>query len=178
MRQWIAAGLISAALIAAAAQAHASDDSVTFFSNVHITPDAPVHDAVCFFCNLRDDGTVSHDIVVSFSSVEIDGSAQHDVVTIFGNVHAADNASIGNDLVNVFGNVDLGENVTIGHDAVTFFSSVHAPSSVRVDGNRVSIPAVIFWGPAALFFLIIALIVIAVPSRRSRWPSGYPPQPM
>jgi len=177
MRFWLAVGLLAAAVAAAPTPARANDDAVQFFSSIHVTPDSQVHDAVCFFCSVSDEGKVSGDIVVFFGSINISGEAQHDVVSFFGSVHTGDNVTIAHDLVSIFGSVRLGENTSVGRDAVSIFGSIHAPASAHIGGDRVSIPAIIFYGPSLLIIGIIVLIVYEVRNRRYRWPIGYPPQP-
>jgi hypothetical protein len=177
MRLWLAAGLLAAAVAAAPTPARANDDAVQFFSNIHVTPDAPVHDAVCFFCSVEVDGKVTGDIVSFFGSVHISGEAQRDVVSFFGSVRIDDNATIGRDLVSILGSVRLGENSSVGRDAVSLFGNIHAPASAHIGGDRVSIPAIIFYGPLLLIIGIIVLIVHEIRSRRYRWPAGYPPPP-
>lgn len=177
MRYWFALGLL-AAVVAAPTAARANNDAVQFLTDIHVTPETPVHDAVCFFCSVHDEGTVNHDIVVFFGSIDISGSARHDVVSLFGSVDAHDNASIEHDLVSIFGGLRLGENVTVGHDAVAIFSSIHAAPSATVGGNRVSIPAILFWGPVSIPILLIVVIVYVVRERGRRWPPpGYPLPP-
>ena len=107
MRSWFALGLF-VAIAAAPTAARANNDVVQFFSDIHVTPDTPVHDAVCLFCSVQVEGTVNHDIVVLFGSIDISGSARHDVVSVFGSVNIHDNASIEHDLVSVFGSLQLG----------------------------------------------------------------------
>lgn len=176
MHRLLAASLLAAALAALSTPAHANQDAVQLFSNIRVTADQPVHDAVCFFCNVRVEGKVTHDIVVFFGNVHLAGEAQHDVVTFFGSVHAEDNSSIGHDLVDFFGGVRLGENVTVGGDMVSMFGVVHAPASVRVARDRVLIPAWIFWSPVLVVVLVAVPIIAEVRNRRRRWPvAGYPP---
>lgn len=177
MRFWLAAGLLAATVAAAPTPARANDDAVQFFSNIHVTPDSPVHDAVCFFCSVQVDGKITGDIVVFFGSIHISGEAQHDVVNFFGSVRTDDNVTIAHDLVSIFGSVRLGENSSVGRDAVSLFGSMHAPASAHIGGDRVSIPGIIFYGPSLLIIGIIVLIVHEIRSRRYRWPVGYPPPP-
>lgn len=178
MRFWIALGLLPA-IVGAPTAARANNDAVQFFTDIHVTPETPVHDAVCFFCSVHDDGAINHDVVVFFGSIDINGSAGHDVVNLFGSVNAHDNASIAHDLVSIFGTLRLGENVSVGHDAVAVFSSVYARPSTTFGGSRVTIPAILFWGPLAIPVFLIVLIVYIVRERSHRWPPpGYPPPPM
>lgn len=175
MRLWLAAGLV-AALAAAPVVAHADQDAVQAFSDIHITPESPAHDVVCFFCSVHDDGTVTGDIVALFGSIDISGTASHDVVSLFGGVDVDDNASIARDLVSIFGSLRLGQNATVGRDAVALFSSIQASASATVKGQRVSIPAIFFWGPITIPVLLIFLIIYLVRERHRRWiPPVYPP---
>lgn len=175
----LAAGLLAGLIAAAPVPARANSDIIHLLSDIHVTPDTPVHDAICFFCSIRNDGTISGDTVVFFGSVHISGTSERDVVGILSTVRVNENASIGGDLVTIFGNVRLGENASVGRDTVSVFGSIRAPASVRVGGQRVAIPAIVFWGPILLFILIIVLIVNAVRSRKRRWPmAGYPPPPV
>jgi len=151
--------LLAAAFTISAIPAHADNDAIQFGTDIHVSADRPVHDAVCFFCSVHVDGKVTGDIVVFFGNIHLNGDAQHDVVNFFGKVTAEDNSSIENNLVSFFGGIRLGENVTVGHDMVAMFGGVHAPSSVSIGNNRVIQPAWIFFGPVG--FLIIIVIVIA-----------------
>ncbi|HEX4029439.1 MAG TPA: hypothetical protein VHX20_03700 [Terracidiphilus sp.] len=179
-RSILAALLLAAAALTAATPARADQDAVQFFHDIGVTPDAPVADAVCFFCNVHVDGQVTGDIVVFFGDVRIDGQAHHDVVNFFGRISAADNSSIGDDAVSIFGGVRLGENVHIGQDLVCIFGSVHAPPSATVGGDRVGIPGLVFYAPLIVIFLLIWVIAHEVrASRRRRWMAGgypFPPQ--
>jgi hypothetical protein len=180
MHRVFTASLLAAALTALPMPARANQDAVQLFSNIHVTADQPVHDAVCFFCSVHVDGKVTGDIVVFFGSVHLAGEAEHDVVSFFGGVHAEDNASIGQDLVSFFGGVHLGENVTVGKDMVSVFGGVHAPASTIVRGDRVWLPAWIFWAPVLVVVLAILLVIAEVRNRRRRWVMGgypMPPQP-
>jgi hypothetical protein len=153
-----AVGLLAAAIAVIAVPAHAQQDTVQFFNDIHVIAHAPVHDAVCFFCSVRVEGKVTGDIVVFFGSIHLTGDAQHDVVNFFGDFHADDNSSIEDDVVGVFSDVRLGENVTVGKDLVSVFGLLHAPASVSVGEDRVMLPAWVFFGP----FLVILLIVFAI----------------
>ena len=177
--RFLAHCLFGAALAIAAAPAHANQDAVQFFNNIEITPDAPVHDAVCFFCNVHDDGEAKGDIVVFFGNVSIDGQARHDVVNFFGNVTAADGSSIGGDLVSFFGSVRLGENVSVAKDLVAMFGVVHAPSSASIGKDHVIFSAWIFFGPLLIIFMVIFVIIHEIRVHRQRrfaLPYSFPPR--
>lgn len=170
--------LFGVALLVAAAPARADQDAVQFFRNIDVTPDAPTHDAVCFFCSVRVQGSVQGDIVVFFGNVRLDGEAHHDVVDFFGSVRAADNSSIGGDLVSFFGSVRLGENVAVHKDVVAMFGVVHSPASVSVGKERVVFSPWIFFGPLLVMILVIIVIVHEVQaSRRRRFLQSYPIPP-
>ncbi|HWB95261.1 MAG TPA: hypothetical protein VG672_01125, partial [Bryobacteraceae bacterium] len=85
-----AVSLFAAVLVLIAPYARAEQDAVQFFHNFEVTPDAPVGDGICFFCNVHVEGKVEGDIVVFFGSVYLNGDASHDVVDFFGKVAAAD----------------------------------------------------------------------------------------
>lgn len=175
-RRLLAVCLFGAALAAAALPAHASEDAVQFFGNIDITPDHPVHDAVCFFCNVHANGNVEGDIVVFFGNVRLNGEAHHDIVNFFGNVSAADNSSVGGDLVSFFGTVRLGENVTVHKDLVAMFGVVQAPSSTSVGKDRVMFSPWIFFGPLLVIFLVIFVIVHELHAHsQRRFAQFYPP---
>ena len=167
-RRFLAHCLLGAALAVAAVPAHANQDAVQFFNNIEVTADSPVHDAVCFFCNVHDDGEVNGDIVVFFGDVRINGQAHHDVVNFFGSVTAADNSSIGGDLVSFFGSVRLGENVSVARDMVAMFGSVHNSSSVSIGRDHVIFSPWIFFGPLLLIFMVIFVIIHEVRAHRQR----------
>jgi hypothetical protein len=174
-RKFLALFFSVAVMMAAAAPLRANQDAVQFFHNIDVTPDDPVHDAVCFFCSVNVEGKASGDIVVFFGGVKINGEAQHDVVNFFGDVRAANDSSIGGDLVSFFGSVRLGQNVSIGKDVVAMFGVVHAPGSVTVGGDRVSFPAWIALAPLLVIFLCVFLIVSAFRAHRERqFARGYP----
>jgi hypothetical protein len=174
-RRFLALCLFGAALAVATVPARAEQDAVEFFSNIDVTSDAPVHDAVCFFCNVDADGEVKGDIVVFFGNVRLDGQAHHDVVNFFGNVTAADNSSIGGDLVSFFGSVRLGENVTVARDMVAMFGTVHAPTSVSIRRDHVVFSPWIFFGPLLIIFLSVFVIVHEIRARRDRqFAQAYP----
>lgn len=174
MKPILAICLLGAAFAAAATPAYADRDAVHFFSDIKIAPDATVHDAVCFFCSVHDEGEVEGDIVVFFGSVHIAGKADHDVVNFFGGVSADDNAQIGQDLVSFFSEVRLGQNVSVGKDMVSMFGFVRAPESVSVGHDRVTMPFIIVLAPLILVGLIVIFIVYQVRAhRRRQFLSGY-----
>lgn len=167
-------GIALAAVLLVATPARAAEDVVQFGNTIEVSKDAKVHDAVCFFCSVNVQGTVSGDIVVFFGSVRIDGQANHDVVVFFGNVTAADDSSIGQDLVNFFGGVRLGDNVKVGQDTVVMFGDLHAANSVNIHGDRVVQPGWIFWVPFLVIFGGISFVVHEVRmQRRQRYLRGY-----
>jgi hypothetical protein len=142
----------------ACTHARAEQDTVQFFTNIHVAPDSQVHDAVCFFCGVDMEGKATGDVVVFFGSIHIAGDAQHDVVSIFGSVAADDNATIDHDLVSIFGSVRLGDNVHVGEDLVAIFGSLRTGDGVTVEGDRVVQPGWIFYGP--FIFIIVVFIVV------------------
>jgi hypothetical protein len=168
MKTFLAVCLFGAMLTAAATPAYADGDAVHFFSDIHIAPDTTVHDAVCFFCSVYNEGEVQHDTVVFFGSVHIAGKANHDVVNFFGNVSADDNVEIGGDLVSFFGAIHLGQNVSVGKDMVSMFGFVHAPESVSVGHDRVTMPFIVVIAPLVFLGLIVILIVHQVRAYRRR----------
>jgi hypothetical protein len=177
MRQkFLVACLLGAALAAAATPARAGSDAVQFFTNIDVTPDNPVQDAVCFFCNVFLNGKVGGDVVVMFGNVRIEGTAPHDVVSLFGNVTALDGAKVGGDLVSIFGNVRLGENVSVGQDLVCIFGKLRSAGTVSVGGDRVTIPGLVLYCPLIVLALVLWLIVheLRVHRRRQMMPPGYP----
>lgn len=174
--------LTVALLLAAFASTHAraERDAVQFFSNIHVDSGSTVHDAVCFFCSVEDEGKVSGDIVVFFGHVHVSSSAEHDVVTIFGSVDADDNATIGHDLVSIFGSIRLGDNVHVGEDLVAIFGSLHAGENVTVERDRVVQPAVLFYGPFIFLVVVLVLVIREFRAWRRRQflrSYGYPPHP-
>jgi hypothetical protein len=164
----LAVCLFGAALAVAAAPVRANEDAVQFFNNIEVTPDAPVDDAVCFFCSVHAQGDVKGDIVVFFGDVRLDGRAHQDVVNFFGKVTAADNSSIGGDLVSFFGSIRLGENVRVAQDLVAMFGTVHSPASVSVGQDHVVFSPWIFFGPLLVIFLVVFVIVHEVRAHRQR----------
>jgi len=177
-RRILTVALLCAAI--ASAPARAEQDAVQFFSNIEIAAGSQVHDAVCFFCSVDDEGKVTGDIVVFFGNVHIASSAQHDVVNFFGRVTADDNASIDHDLVSIFGRIRLGDNVHVGEDLVAIFGTLHAGEGVTVERDRVVQPAILFYGPLIFLVVILVLIVREIRAWRRRQflrAYGYPPQP-
>lgn len=174
-RRFLVGCLFAAALVVAAAPARANQDAVQFFNNIEVTPGAPVHDAVCFFCSVQVNGEVKRDIVVFFGDVRLNGQAHHDVVNFFGNVTAADNSSIGGDLVSFFGSVRLGENVAVAKDLVAMFGVVHTPASVSIGKNHVIFSPWIIFGPLLIVFFVVFVIVHEVRVHRQRcFAQAYP----
>jgi hypothetical protein len=177
-RRLLAVCLFAAAFAVAAVPARASEDAVQFFNNIEVTQDAPVHDAICFFCNVHVEGEVKGDIVVFFGNVRLDGRANHDVVNFFGDFTAADNSSVGRDLVSFFGSVRFGENVTVARDMVAMFGTVHSPSSASVGRDHVIFSPWIFFGPLLVIFLVIFVIIHEVRVHRQRqFAQAYPLPP-
>ncbi len=177
-KRFLALGLFGAALALAACPARAEDDAVQFFNNIEVTPDAPVNDAVCFFCNVDAHGDVRGDIVVFFGNVRLDGQAHQDVVNFFGSVTAADNSAIGGDLVSFFGSIRLGENVRVNQDMVAMFGTVHTPASVSVGKDHVVFSPWILFGPLLIIFFIVYVIVHEVRIHRDRrFAQAYPLPP-
>jgi hypothetical protein len=175
IQRMLAVSLLGAAFVAAATPARADNDAVHFFSNIHVSPNATVHDAVCFFCSVNAEGEVRGDIVVFFGDIHIAGKPKHDVVNFFGSVSADDNAQIGNDLVSFFGMIRLGENVSVGKDMVAMFGVVRAPESVTVGRDRVGMPAWVVFGPLIFLALVVILIVHEFRAyRRRQYLRGYP----
>ncbi len=176
--RFLAVCLFGAALAVVAAPVRAEEDAVQFFHNIDVTPDAPVSDAVCFFCSVHAQGDVKGDIVVFFGDVRLDGRAHQDVVNFFGNVTAADNSSIGGDLVSFFGSIRLGENVRVAQDLVAMFGTVHTPASVSVGQDHVVFSPWILFGPLLVIFLVVFVIVHEVRVHRQRqFAQAYPLPP-
>lgn len=181
MNRALPAFLLAAAFALAASPARANQDAVQFGSDIDVSADSQVHDAVCFFCSINLDGKANGDVVVFFGNTHISGEADHDVVNFFGSITAADNSSIGGDMVNFFGSVRLGENVSIGKDMVTMFGSQHVPASVTIRGDRVLQPAWVLTLPPLVLILIFIVIVREYRDHRRRQFLGiypYPPPPM
>lgn len=170
------AGVMFLLLLAgfAAAPARAEQDVVHFGSSIEVPANDSIHDAVCFFCSVKAQGTVRGDIVVFFGSVEINGHADHDVVDFFGDVNAADDTSIGHSLVNFFGSVQLGEHVQVGQDTVVMFGDLRSASTASFGGDRVYEPGWIFWIPFLLIAGGISFVVHEFhEARRRRYLRGY-----
>jgi hypothetical protein len=177
-RRILAVTLLCAAF--ASASARAERDAVQFFSNIDVSSNSAVHDAVCFFCSVNAEGKVTGDVVVFFGNVHIANDAQHDVVNFFGEVTADDNASIDHDLVSMFGGIRLGDNVHVGEDLVAMFGTLHTGEGVSVERDRVVQPGWVFFGPLIFLTLVLILIVREYRSYRRRiFLRGYqfPPRP-
>jgi len=174
VKQIFALGLLTAAFFSLALPAFADRDAVQFGSNIRVSKDAAVHDAVCFFCSVDAEGEIKGDVVVFFGNVRISGKADHDVVSFFGNVKADDNVAIDGSLISMFGVMRLGENVSVGKDMVAMFGGVHAPASVTVGGDRVAQPFWFLMGPLILLGIVVVLIVREIRGRRSARFAAYP----
>ena len=160
--------------------ARAEQDTVQFFSNIDVSADSTVHDAVCFFCSVNLEGKATGNVVVFFGNIHIASNAQHDVVNFFGNITADDNATIDHDMVSMFGNIRLGESVHVGKDLVDIFGTLRTGRGLSVDGNRVVQPAILFYGPFIFLVVIVILIVREFRAYRRRAflrGYGFPPQP-
>ena len=148
-------------------KARAAEDIVHFGNSIEINSNQHVHDAVCFFCDVKVHGTAGHDIVVFFGNVSVNGQAEHDVVDFFGDVRLSEGASISHDMVNFFGSTWLGENASVGQDAVVMFGSLHEAGTASIGKNQVVEPGILFWGP---FLIILGVVVLIVrESRRARY---------
>jgi predicted acyltransferase (DUF342 family) len=179
LQRILAPCLAAAALTVAALPAHAGGDAVSFGSNIQIPPGATVHDAVCFFCSVQNDGEVTGNLVVFFGEVHLAGKADHDVVNFFGTVRAENGASIGNNLVSMVGSVRLGENVSVGRDLVAMFGTLHTADSVIVGNNRVVQPGWILFGPLIFIGFIVTVLVRELRAwRRRQFFLHYPYPPM
>ena len=171
----LTACLLAATLGACVRPAYADNDIVQFGNHIRIEPGQTVHDTVCFFCGVDNEGTVQGDIVVFFGDVHINGHANHDVVSFFSDVTADADSTIGEDLVNFFGSVRLGDRVSVGKDTVAMFGSYHVAPSATIGGDRVVQPAWLFWGPLLLLVLVIYLVVHEYRNYRRRlYLRGYP----
>ncbi len=175
LHRLLTACLLATALGSSATSAFANRDVVQFGSNIHVERGTSVHDAVCFFCSVDNQGTVEGDTVVFFGNIHIAGNANHDVVNFFGSIKAEDDSTIGNDLVSMFGSIRLGENVSVGKDVVAMFGGLRAAPTVTVGGDRVVQPGWIFWAPLLIFAVVIILVVREYRSYRRRlYMHGYP----
>jgi hypothetical protein len=178
-RNILALCFLGTALAAASTPARAEEDAVEFFHNIEVTQDAPVGDAVCFFCNVQVDGKVNGDVVVFFGNVHLNGEAHGDVVKFFGDVTAADNSSVGGDLVSFFGDVRLGENVSVGQDLTCIFGRIRSANSAMVHGDRVDIPGMVLYLPVFAIALVVWVIIHEVrEQRRRQMMAGYPFPPV
>jgi hypothetical protein len=178
LKRILAITLLGAAFAAASVPARADSDDVHFFEDIHVAPNKPAHDAVCFFCNVDVQGEVNGDIVVFFGEVNITGHANHDVVNFFGEVTADDNAVIGNDLVSFFGFIQLKKNVSVGRDMVSMLGAVDADNSASIGHDHVEFPFWVGLFPFLIIFGIVALIVRAVRENRwRRYMMQFPPPP-
>jgi hypothetical protein len=171
--------LLIATVALAPMRAHANDDAVQFGSDITASADHPVHDAVCFFCDVRADGQVTGDIVVFFGDVHINGTAHRDVVNFFGRTQLDDGAIIGRDLVNFFGSVRAGQNAQVGRSLVISFGSLHAPGSFSIGQDKFIMPGFLLLIPFLFFALIITVVVRAIRAWqwRRRMYAGYPGPP-
>jgi hypothetical protein len=160
-------------------RAHASNgDMVQFGSDIEVSGDHSVHDAVCILCSVHIDGEASGDVVSILGGVHINGKADRDVVNILGRTRLSDGAIVGRDLVNILGSVRAGENVQVGHDLVVVLGSLRAPGSLSVGHDRVVQPGWLLWIPFAILALIVWAIVSAVrAAQHRRMYMAYPPPP-
>ena len=175
LRALIFCCMLLAAMSLGPVRAHAASDAVQFGSDINVSANHPVHDAVCFFCSVNVEGEVNGDVVVFFGGVHIDGMAHRDVVNFFGRTRLADNSMIGRDLVNFFGSVRAGENAQIGRNMVIMFGSLRAPASLSIGKDRVVQPGWVLWIPLLIFAMIIIVIVRGLRAwQRRRMYAGYP----
>lgn len=169
--------LLAAGVLLLAAPAHANRDAVQFASDIVVPQGQSVHDAVCFLCSVKVDGTAEHDIVVFFGSVQIAGQANHDIVDFFGDVHVGPSASVGHDLVNFFGTTRLAENASVGNDVVSMFGSIRVADSAAIAGNRVVEPFFLLLIPLGILAVFVFGIVALVRRVRYHPFPGYPSPP-
>lgn len=169
--------LLAAAFVMAARPAHADEgDTIHFGRSIHVTADAPAHDAVCIFCSVYVDGKVTGDIVTVFGNVHLNGDAQHDVVDIFGNVTAEKGSTVEDDLVSVFGSIRLADSVLVSHDLVSVFGNVSVPDSVVVGGDRVERSGWIIGFPLLILLAIVFIVLREYRTYRRRLAArSFPP---
>ena len=171
--------LFVAAVAFAPLRASANNDMVQFGSDISVSAERSVHDAVCILCSVDVDGEVTGDVVAILGGVHINGKAQHDVVNILGRTRLSDGAFVGRDLVNILGSVRAGENVQVGHDLVVILGDLRAPASLGVGRDRVVQPFWLLWIPFLILGSIVTVIVRAFRSwhmRRMYMAYPYPPQ--
>jgi hypothetical protein len=169
--------LLAAAFAMAALPAHAGEgDTIHFGRSIHVTADAPTHDAVCIFCSVYADGKVTGDIVAIFGSVHLNGDAQHDVVNVFGTITAEKGSTVEDDVVSVFGSIRLADNVLVSHDLVSVFGNVSVSDSVIVGGDRVERSGWIIGFPLLILLAIVFIVLREYRTYRRRLAArSFPP---
>ena len=160
--------LCTAAFLALAVPARADSNSVQFFTDLRVTPDKPVENAVCFFCSVHAEGEIHGNLVILFGNAHISSTVHQNVVSIFSSVTALPNTSIDQNLVNIFGSVHLGENAHVGQNLVAIFGVTAFAPTAAIDGNRVIFPFWLFGIPALLIGLLIYVLVRELRERRYR----------
>lgn len=169
MARWLAAAVLGAALVAASTPAHADGGDVIHFArSIQVDHDAEIDDAVCFFCNVQVDGTVTGDVVVVFGNIHIAGDVQHDAIDVVGGLTAEQNASIEQDVIGVLGTTRLGEHVIVGQDLVTYSSAVEMAPTAAVGNQRIDNPGWLIWIPLACVLLIVFWVMRAYGAYRRR----------
>jgi hypothetical protein len=160
--------LCAAAFLCLAAPARAEDDSVEFFSDVHIAPGKPVQNAVCFFCSIDVESKVNGNLVTFFSDVHVGSDVHRNMVNFFSSVTARPNVSIRQNAVNFFSDVQLKDGVHVGENVVAMFGVTEISPAATVSGNRVLFPFWLFGGPMMLLGPMIYYIMRELKYRRYR----------
>jgi hypothetical protein len=167
--RWFAAALLGAALMAGGTPAHADGGDVIHVGRtIHINHGEEVDNAVCFFCSVEVDGTVTGDVVSFLGNVRIAGDVQHDAVVVLGGLTAEKGSSIEQDVIAVLGEARLGENVIVGRDVVTFSGEVEMAPTATVGNQRIDNPGWYIWIPLACVLLILLWVMRSYGAYRKR----------
>ena len=167
--RWFAAALLGAALLAAATPARADGGDVIHFArSIQVDHDVEIDDAVCFFCNVQVDGTVTGDVVAVFGNIHIAGDVQHDAIDVVGGLTAEQNASIEQDVISVLGATRLGEHVIVGRNLVTYSGVVEMAPTAAVGNQRIDNPGWYLWIPLLFVILVVMWVMRAYHVYRKR----------
>lgn len=167
--RWFTIALLGAALAVAVPPARADGGDVIHFArSIRVDHDAEIDNAVCFFCTVQVDGTVTGDVVAVFGNIHITGDVQHDAVDIVGELKAEENASVEQDVIGVLGATRLGEHVIVGRNLVTYSGTVEMAPTAAVGNQRIDNPGWYLWIPLAFVLMIVFWVMRAYGAYRKR----------
>jgi len=136
----------------------ASQDRVSFGSNIHIAAGETARDVFCLGCSVTSEGTITRDLVVFGGSADVSSVVGRDAFVLGGHVNLGPKATVGRDLVVAGGSSTVDPGATVGRDktAVGFPGPGTIPTGRNFGGPDVGtlIPGLVLVLLAALALAI------------------------